>query len=93
MRRPDGHDIRVTFIDLTKAYDRVMREDIWRCTKERNLPEKHVKPGVHTRVYDPTELSRANRVPTVQRSLSGLHFPLCRDTIQLLMQPPGVFFR
>ena len=33
----------VTFIDLEKAYDRVPREEIWRCMRERNLPEKYVK--------------------------------------------------
>ena len=36
-------DIIVTFIDLEKAYDRVPREEIWRCMKERNVPEKYVK--------------------------------------------------
>ena len=36
-------DIRVTFIDSEKAYDRVPREEIWRCMRERNVPEKYVK--------------------------------------------------
>ena len=35
--------IRVTFIDIEKAYDRVPREEIWRCMRERNVPEKYVK--------------------------------------------------
>ena len=40
----EGHkDIIVTFIDLEKAYDRVPREEIWRCMRERNVPEKYVK--------------------------------------------------
>ena len=34
---------RITFIDIEKAYDRVPREDIWRCTRERNVPETYVK--------------------------------------------------
>ena len=36
-------DIRITFIDLEKAYYRVQREEIWRCMRERNVPEKYVK--------------------------------------------------
>ena len=30
-------------MDIEKAYDRVPREEIWRCTRERNVPEKYVK--------------------------------------------------
>ena len=35
--------LRVTFIDIEKAYDRVPREEIWRCMRERNVPETYVK--------------------------------------------------
>ena len=41
--REGQKDIRVTFIDIEKAYDRVPREEIWRCTRERNVPETYVK--------------------------------------------------
>ena len=41
--REGQKDIRVTFIDLEKAYDRVPRDEIWRCMRERNAPEKYVK--------------------------------------------------
>ena len=42
--REGQKDIRVTFIDIEKAYDRGMpREEIWRCMRERNVPEKYVK--------------------------------------------------
>ena len=41
--REGQKDIIVTFIDIEKAYDRVPREEIWRCMRERNVPEKYVK--------------------------------------------------
>ena len=41
--REGQKDICVTFIDLEKAYDRVPREEIWRTTRERLVPEKYVK--------------------------------------------------
>ena len=39
--REGQKDIRVTFIE--KDYDRVPTEEIWRCTRERNVPETYVK--------------------------------------------------
>ena len=41
--REGQKDIRVSFIDLEKACDRVPREDICRCMRERKVPEKYVK--------------------------------------------------
>ena len=35
-------NMRVTFVDLEKAYDRIPREEIWRCSRERNVPEKYI---------------------------------------------------
>ena len=40
--REGQKDICVTFIDLEKAYDRVPREEIWRTTRERLVPEKFI---------------------------------------------------
>ena len=31
------------FIDLEKSYDRILREEIWRCSRERNVTEKYVR--------------------------------------------------
>ena len=41
--REEQKNIRVTFIDLEKAYDRIPREEIWRCSRERNVPEKYIR--------------------------------------------------
>ena len=41
--REGQKNIRVTFIDLEKAYDRIPREEIWRCSRERNVPEKYIR--------------------------------------------------
>ena len=41
--REGQKDIRVTFVDREKAYDRVSREEIWRCMRERSAREKYVK--------------------------------------------------
>ena len=44
-------------------------------------------------VYDSSELSRANRIATVQRSLRRLNHVHSHDLATLSRQPPGVFFR
>ncbi|KAI5715312.1 hypothetical protein M8J77_013954 [Diaphorina citri] len=50
------------FIDLEKAYDRVPREEIWRCMREKKVPEKYVR--IVQDMYD--------RVSTKIRSSVGL---------------------
>ena len=35
--------IRITFIDLEKAYDSIPREDIWRSSREQHVPEKYTR--------------------------------------------------
>ena len=39
--------VHMVFIDLEKAYDRVPRQEVWRCTREKGVPEKYVMI-VHT---------------------------------------------
>ena len=34
--------VHVVFIDLEKAYDRVPRQEVWRCLREQSVPEKYV---------------------------------------------------
>ena len=41
--REGQKNIRVTFIDLEKAYDSIAREEIWKSSRERNVPEKYIR--------------------------------------------------
>ena len=34
--------LHMVFIDLQKAYDRVPRQEVWRCMREKGVPEKYV---------------------------------------------------
>ena len=46
----------MVFIDLEKAYDRVPRQEVWRCVMEKGVSEKYVRivqdmyEGARTRV-------------------------------------------
>ena len=33
----------MVFIDLEKAYDWVPQQEVWRCMREKGVPEKYVK--------------------------------------------------
>ena len=35
--------LHMLFIDLEKAYDRVPRQEVWRCMREKGMPEKCVR--------------------------------------------------
>ena len=41
IRRAQRHRT-AKFIDLEKAYDSIPREEIWRSSRERNVPEKYI---------------------------------------------------
>ena len=41
--REKKEGLHVVFIDLEKAYDRVPRQEVWRCMRAKGTPEKYVK--------------------------------------------------
>ncbi|KAI5735640.1 hypothetical protein M8J77_020866 [Diaphorina citri] len=54
--RDKKKDLHLIFIDLEKAYDRIPRQEVWRCLRKKNVPEKYVRiikdmyEGARTRV-------------------------------------------
>ena len=43
----------MVFIDLEKAYDRVPHQEVWRCMREKEVPEKYVR--IIQDMYERTE--------------------------------------
>ena len=41
--REKQQELHLVFIDLEKAYGRVPRQEIWRCLREKMVPEKYVR--------------------------------------------------
>lgn len=41
--REKQRGLHMVFIDLEKAYDRVPRQEVWRCMREKGVPQKYVR--------------------------------------------------
>ncbi|XP_067121872.1 uncharacterized protein [Centruroides vittatus] len=54
----------MVFIDLEKTYDRVLRQEIWRCLRKKNIPEKYVR--LAKEMYEGTETQVKSSVGTAE---------------------------
>ena len=41
--REGQQDLHCVFIDLEKAYDRVLREELYWCMRDKRVPEKYIR--------------------------------------------------
>ena len=88
--RERQRELHFVFIDLEKAYDRIPRQEVWRCLKEKGTPEIYVRliedmyEGASTRVRCSVGLTECFhvRVGLYQgSSLSPYLFNLIMDII------------
>ena len=78
------------FIDLEKAYDRVPRQEVWRCMRDKGVPDKYViivhdmYEGDRTRVKSSVGLTDTNPVCVGLHqgsSLSPYFFAMIMDVL------------
>ena len=50
--------LHLVFIDLETAYDRVPRQEVWRCLREQGVPEKYVRLVKDT--YEDARMEKSN---------------------------------
>ena len=94
-------ELHLVFIDLEKAYDRVPRQEVWRCLREQGVPEKYVRLVKDTyedaRTQVKTSIGLTGHI-TVRvglhrgSSLSPYLFDMILDVMGrgIKEQPPGV---
>ena len=88
--REKQRGLHIVFIDLEKAYDRVPRQEVWRCMREKGTPEKYVSliqdmyEGATTKVKSSVGLTRSIQVRVGLHQGSALSpylFDLVMDVI------------
>nr|XP_027231203.1 uncharacterized protein LOC113822869 [Penaeus vannamei] len=69
----EGQELHYVFVDLEKAYDRVLREELWHCRRKSGVAEKYMK--VVKDVYDESETAvrRAAGITVAFKEEVGLH--------------------
>ena len=94
-------ELYMVCIDLAKAYDRVPRQEVWRCLREQGVPEKYVRIVIDTyadaRTQVKTSIGLIGKI-TVKvglhqgSSLSHYLFDMILDVMgrDIKEQPPGV---
>jgi len=71
--REKQQTLHMCFIDLEKAYDRVPRDEVWWCLRERNVPGKYVRIIRETYVDATTRVRSTVGVTDSFRVQVGLH--------------------
>ncbi|XP_023215725.1 uncharacterized protein LOC111618416 [Centruroides sculpturatus] len=56
--------LRMVFIGLEKTYGRVPRQEMWRCLREKNVPEKYVR--LLKEMYEGTKTQVKSNVVTTE---------------------------
>ena len=89
--REKQKELLVVFIDLEKVYDhRVHRQEVWRCTREKGVPDTHVMTvqdtyeGARTRVKSSVGITDTIPMCVVLHrgsSLSPYHFAMIMDVL------------
>ena len=65
--------LHMAFIDLEKAYDRIPRDVVWRCLRERGVPEKYVRTVQETYKDATTRVRSAAGITDSFAVQVGLH--------------------
>ena len=96
--REKQRGLHIVFIDLEKAYDRVPRQEVWRCMRTKGTPEKYVRlvqdmyEGARTQVKSSVGLTGSIpvRVGLHQGSaLSPYLFDLIMDVVSQGIRDPS----
>ena len=80
-------ELHMVFIDLDKAYDRVPRQEVWRCLREQGVPEKYVRlvkdtyEDARTQVMTSIGVTGKITVRVDPQSLSPCLFDMIRDVL------------
>ena len=94
-------ELHLVFIDLENAYDRVQRQEVWRCLKEQGVHENYVRLVKYTYEDARTQVKTSIGLTSQITVRVGLHqgsslIPYLFDMILDVMgrgikeQPPGV---
>ena len=66
-------ELHMVFIDLEKAYDRVPRQEVWRCLREQGVPEKYERLVKDTYEYARIQVKASIGVTSKITIRVGLH--------------------
>ena len=66
-------ELHMVFIDLMKTYARVPRQEVWRCMREKGVPEKYVRLVEDTYVEARTKVKSSVWLTNTIAVRVGLH--------------------